>query len=314
VDSQFYDYTQEFQGILFQAAATLQARSGPLPEMNANPLLQVRRGYAESPGWFMMQAAEFDPEPLSVERLRVRAVWSSPSIVTALLELLAGEKWFDRVGTDYHLTDAGRAIIQATNTRRWTMLAFLDDALPADAVSHLEKLLCRVLDACLAAPQPPDSWSLAHSVRRRPPEAAPPATRLFYYCADLNAYRDDAHMEAFRQYNVDAYVWEAFSLVWRGEATSAEAIYDQLAHRGYAREDYTRALAELTARGWIEPAGEADHFRAAEAGCAVREEAERLTDQYFYAPWKALAPDEQEVLRRCMAELFERCKGIAGEG
>jgi hypothetical protein len=137
VDSRFYDYTQEFQGILFQAAATLQARSGPPAQTSANPVLQIRRGYAESPGWFMVQAAEFDPEPLSVDRLRVRAVWSSPSIVQALLELLAGEKWFDRTGTDYHLTEAGRDVIRTMNSRRWTMLAFLDGALPAETVKLL---------------------------------------------------------------------------------------------------------------------------------------------------------------------------------
>lgn len=121
-------------------------------------------------------------------------------------------------------------------------------------------------------------------------------------------------MAAFTPHHIEAYVWEAFSLVWRGPATSADAIYDQLAHRGYAREDYARALAELHARGWIEPAGEAGNFRATDAGRAVRDDAERLTDTYFYMPWQVLANDEQDALRRCMTDLFERCRAIVGEG
>ena len=105
---EFYELTQEFQGAIFQVGMALQ--SEPLPPSD-NVLLQLRRGYAESPAWFLVQAQEFDPEPLSVSRLRTRAVWSSERIVSAILDLMASEKWLDRLGDDYYLTQDGRLMI-----------------------------------------------------------------------------------------------------------------------------------------------------------------------------------------------------------
>ncbi len=63
---------------------------------------------ANRPAWFLIQAAEFDPEPLSVARLRVRDIYASECIVTALLEVMAAERWLDRHGDDYHLRAEGR--------------------------------------------------------------------------------------------------------------------------------------------------------------------------------------------------------------
>lgn len=45
-------------------------------------------------------------------------------------------------------------------------------------------------------------------------------------------------------------------------------------------------------RGWL--AEEAGTYRVTDAGRAVREDAERLTDQYFYAPWACLPSSEAE--------------------
>src|SRR5688572_2853814 len=82
-----YDLTQNTQGALWQAAfQQYQARLSET-ERSAQtmpPLLHLRSGYAESPGWMMIQAAEFDPEPLSVERFRKRAVYSAPNLSLAL--------------------------------------------------------------------------------------------------------------------------------------------------------------------------------------------------------------------------------------
>src|SRR5829696_7632375 len=98
LNSDFYDLTQAFQGALFQGGMALQPED-KMP-LFTNPVLQLRRGYAESPAWLMVQAQEFDSEPLSVERLRKRAVWSSERIISGLLDLMASEKWFDRIGDD----------------------------------------------------------------------------------------------------------------------------------------------------------------------------------------------------------------------
>lgn len=72
-----YNLTQTLQGAIFQGAFnTYQASLSEDAKNNQpppHPLMQIRRGYAESPAWMMIQAKEFDPEPLTVEKLMIRA-------------------------------------------------------------------------------------------------------------------------------------------------------------------------------------------------------------------------------------------------
>jgi hypothetical protein len=288
LNSQLYDLTQNLQGAIFQAGMKRMDTPFPTPP----PILQLRRGYAEAPAWLLVQAQEFDPEPLTVTNLRVRAVWSSPSIMQALLDLMASEKWFDRKGSEYHLRDEGRAVIARQRGRIVSVVEPLLPLLDADEIARMESLLWRVIDASLTTPEPPGTWSLAYSRRRAPGEDAPALLKIVYYLSDINAYRDDSHMAVFQPHGVEAYVWESLSLVWQGSAQTADDLFDQLWNRGYAREDYAGALDELAQRGWLEAAGEG-RYQLTKQGRAVREAAERLTDNYFYAPWKAcLSPDE----------------------
>ncbi len=63
-DEALYNLMMEAQAAIFAAASAGTASTG---EASAPPpLLQINAGWAESPGWFLVQAAEFDPEPLTV--------------------------------------------------------------------------------------------------------------------------------------------------------------------------------------------------------------------------------------------------------
>jgi hypothetical protein len=302
LNSELYDLTQNLQGAIYQGGMKRMDTPFPTPP----PILQLRRGYAEAPAWLMVQASEFDPEPLTVANLRVRAVWSSPSIIQALLDLIASEKWLYRKGHEYHLRGEGREVIQRLRDRIVQVVEPLLPVLDVDEVARLESLLRRVIDASLNSAEPPGTWCLAHSRRRAPGEDAPALLKIVYHMSDINACRDDAHMAAFQPHGIEAYVWETLTLVWQGSAGTADDLFDQLWYRGYAREDFAAALDELTGRGWIEPIGE-ETYQLTAQGRAVREEAERLTDEYFYAPWKAcLSADEIEELHRRMAAMCEQ--------
>jgi hypothetical protein len=252
----------------------------------------------------MLQAAEFAPGPLTVAGLRVRDIYASERIVAALLDLIAGEGWLERDAAGaYELTDAGRATVDALLQRRAQLLA--DVALMAAAqAERLHELLARLVEAGMAAPEPPGVWCLAHSRRRAPPEGAPILARMLQLFEDFNAFRDDSHMAAWRDLGVEGYVWEAFALLADGLATDADAVAEQLRHRGYSRAEYAAALASLATRGWLAPA-DASTYRLSEAGRAVRQGVERATDDAFYAPWAALAPAEQAELHHLLLRLKE---------
>lgn len=303
-NAQLYDLTQEVQGALVSAALAQRTQKG-LPPFDPPPLLmQVRRGYAESPGWYLVQAAEFEPEPLTVGKLRVRDIYASEKLVRALLEMMASEKWLDAVGDDYHLTEAGRAILERSRQRTRDVLTDFEPIGHAE-IARLEMLVRRVVETSLICPEPPGTWSLVHSRNRAPAQDAPTILKLFHHFSDLNAYRDDAHMAAFMPHKVEGYVWEAFSYVCSGGAKTADELFDQLAHRGYSRRDYAEALQLLAARRWIQASGDAYH--ATDSGRTAREKVEQLTDDYFYAAWGCLDEDEFEEVARLLNLLKAAC-------
>lgn len=310
LDSQFYNFTQGLQGQLFRAMQVTQPEVAkslePLP-----PLLQVRGGYAESPGWFMIQAAEFDPEPLTVANLRIRDIYASERIVAALLEMLAGERWLAREGEAYRLTAAGRAILAKLQDRP---AAFLDPPelpLPSDELGRLIDLLRRLFAGCLAMLTPSGSWCLAHSRRRAPEADAPPLRQINQFMADFNAFRDDAHMAAWQAEDVAGYVWEAFSLIVSGGASDGAGVYEKLFYRGYSLAEYEAALQSLVARGWLDHNQPAGNYTVTATGHDVNASVEEATDSYFYAPWQKLPKGEAQELQERLQALSEALQRLA---
>ena len=305
LDASFYDLTQTLWGAFAGAMGAARARESE-PPPPAPPMLQLRAGLAESPAWFLMQAAEFDPEPLTVERLRVRDVYASERIVAALLDLMAGEKWFDRQGDEYALRFEGRATLERIHANRTRWLAALP-LLPA--AGRLRRRFESLIAASLVAPDPPGVWCLALSRRRAPVAGESTAAHLFQYVADINAFRDDCHMAAWRPLGVAGHVWEAFGLVADGTAPTAGALFDALAYRGYSEADYAAALAELAGRGWVS-AGPDGHA-VTDDGRAARQQVEQTTDAYFYAPWADLPAAEILEMRDDIESLRESLERYA---
>jgi DNA-binding MarR family transcriptional regulator len=288
LNAAFYDDIQNTAVPFYRAMmAVQQQREQPEPV----PLLQVRRGRAESPAWYMIQAAEFHPEPLTVAKLRVRDIYASESIALALLEMLAGETWLDRRGDEYFLTEEGRTVMNRLKTRAANLLQEVTPPSHLEIVK-LEGLLQRVIEASLLCPTPPGNWCLAYSRRRASGDDAPALVRLYHYIADFNAFRDDAHMAAWQPLGIKGFEWEAFSFVASEQADTAVALFQQIAYRGYSQEDYTAALQNLSERGWLTQVD--DTHQLTDAGRAVQTEVEQRTDNYFYAPWHE-AFDEAEI-------------------
>ncbi|MBV7340027.1 hypothetical protein KFU94_69835 [Chloroflexi bacterium TSY] len=296
-----YNLMMETMGAFFGAMGKVQADSkSPPPERP--PILQLRGGYAESPSWYMIQAAEFEPEPLTVENLRVRDTYAAPRLVQALLDLLASEKWLAQRGTEYYLTDAGRAILKQIQSRPVQLMQGLEPIPDADLI-RLESLLRRLIDASLQQTTEPGVWCLVHSRNRAPSEEATALEKIFHYFSDFNAFRDDAHMAAFQPQEPRGHVWEAFAFVADGNTDSALSLFDQLAYRGYTAEEYAQALADVTRRGWLERMDSTNRFSMTNEGRQVREQVEKLTDTYFYTSWLVLSDTEVEEVHSLLRQL-----------
>lgn len=283
-------------------AIALRSSAAPIAEP-PSALLSLRAGLAESPAWFLIQALEFDPQPLTVENIRVRDVYASERIVQALLELMAGEQWLVRTTPDeYVLTATGRALVDHLRRRRLRLGEL--DLFVEDELIPLADTLNRLIEASAASNAPPATWCLAHSRRRSPAPDTAALVRIAASFDDFNAFRDDAHMAAWQALGIDGYVWEAFALVCDGTATGA-AVYERLVHRGYALYEYAAALDQLADRGWL-TSSDTLRFTLTDQGREVRAAVEHQTDHFFYRSWVSVTDVEREALEGQLHALRDR--------
>ncbi len=258
-------------------------------------------------GW-MLAAPGFAPAPISAERLAVRGPYTSLALNAQRLADSAALGLLAPAGPgEYHLTEAGLTAARTIFQAAYDSMAPLQP-LPHVDLARLADLLRRLVEAVQAAPEPPGKWSFRLSRRIDPGQAAPSLIWIDQYLSDLNAYRDDAHLAVWRPYNISGAGWEAFTLLWRGAASTLDEVAERLAFRGHAAQTYAAALGDLVSRGWLVVEG--DGYRLTDAGHALRQAAEAATDHYFYAPWHCLNAEEQTALRELLAALRDAVVGM----
>jgi hypothetical protein len=277
--------------LAWEALQALRAHYGPAIDRSAE---EFGIPFGEWYGW-LMAAHIFEPSPISAARLHFRSAYTSPA---RLEEHLAGGLrlgLLEPVGEgEYRRTEAGQAAVQRLIDTAYAAMAPLRP-LPKDELEQLAGLLNRLVAASLAAPEPPGKWCLRIARRYDPGADAPAMVRIDQYLSDLDAYRDDAHLAAWQPHGVSGQAWEALTLLWRGDATTADELHARLLRRGHAREAYTEALQELAMRDWA--IGEGETYRLTGRGSSVREEAETVTNRYFFAAWACLSEAELVELR-----------------
>jgi hypothetical protein len=160
------------------------------------------------------------------------------------------------------------------------------DPLPSADANRLAALAGRLARAALDTPTTPENWSVRLSYRIMP-EAEPPLPYFEQAVSCLHAFRDDAHLAAWKSGGLDAPALETLTLLWRGEADSLEAVCEKLKGRGHPPQVYAGALAELRKRGFLE--GLDAGPRLTESGKSFREKIEQDTDRYFFASWSCLS-------------------------
>ncbi len=268
---------------------------------------EMARAAAEQhlPEWYgwLLPALVSDPEPISAARLRIRSPYTSARVYNERLANAAKQGFLVPVtGTEdeYRLTDSGRQAAERVLGAAYTKMAMLQP-LPSAELERLAALLLRLVKSCLTAPEPPGKWCIALSRRTDPGNEAAVVIRIDQYLSDLSAYRDDAHLAAWQPYHIEGHTWEAFTYLWRGEATTLDELCQKLKHRGYSRDEYKQAVEDLMERGWV--AERAAKYLVTALGNEIRQTAEETTDRYFYAAWSCLSQEEREDLRALLMRL-----------
>ncbi len=276
---------------VLEALQALGAHYGPAMDQAAAEL-----GLSEWYGW-LLPALVFEPEPISATRLRVRSPYTSARLYNERLAKAARQGFLTQVAeaeNEYHLTELGRQAAERVIEAAYVKMAAFQP-ISSPELERLASLLHRLVLSCLTAPEPPGKWCIIHSRRTDPGDNASAMVRIDQYLSDLAAYRDDAHLATWQLHNIDGHAWEAFTYLWRAEATTLDGLYQKLERRGYSRDEYRRALEDLLQRGWVRE--EAGEYQVTILGQEIRQAAEEATDQYFYAPWSCLSQGETEELR-----------------
>jgi DNA-binding MarR family transcriptional regulator len=303
---------------LWATAEELMRSFAPLYQSEMQEVI-LSTGAALNTWYGLALARGSDPAPFTVERYHAMFPYTAQASFAERLETLAGLELLERVGEGaYRLTDLGREGVEGVFEAAHRGLAALD-SLPADEMAQLNKLLFRLVEATLEAPEPAEKWSMMYSRWTDPGDNGLGSVRTDQYLTDLVRYRDDAHLAAWKPYGVSGHVWESFTLIWRDQASTAEELAEQLEPRGHTAEEYAAALQELVARGWVSE--EAGTYRLTEEGTRVREEAEEVTDRHFFVGWSALSEEElvqlSDLLTRAKesvrAAILKRLWGLATE-
>ncbi len=235
-----------------------------------------------------------------------------PQTINGRLASAAEGGYLVKDGDGFRSTEKGKAAAHQGLQALTDGIAHLHPLPPAD-LQRLVDYLVRLSDASFAAPEPPPKFCLTHYKNYKSTfDGNAPLIRLFvHYFKELDFYRMDSHMAAWRSHNLEGNRWEVFSEVWGGRNNTLDKIFDELSFRGITRDEYASILQELVERGWVQQDGET--YQPTAEGKRLRDEAEALTDTYFFAPWNCLSASELEDLFSLSTELRDGLKKSEGK-
>jgi ribosomal protein S19E (S16A) len=256
-----------------------------------------------------LTASGLAPNPISVEVYSRRNPYANPSGIKQLLSDMAAAGYLEMDGNGgYLLSTKGAAAVDSTNETFYKHINNVDQ-FPDDKRKELSDLLAKLVVASTEADLANGNLCLNISFNGHPQVEPDSLAAIDQRIDDLHAFRDDAHISAWTPSGVNGHTWEVLSFIWNGEANTVEKLVERLPFRNYTAGHYIQTLDDLTTRGWVEPGD--DGYIITETGRNIREDAEMVTNNNFFGPWKVLTDEEFTILGELLNELKETNEKIA---
>lgn len=249
--------------------------------------------------------SELGLDSFSTEEFQKRDPFSNPMQFEKVFVTLNFKGWIEPQPDDKYVVtekarNAARRIIQAGDAFLLPFESFTDIDL-----KRVAGLLRQLVQACQFASEPPHKWAIEKRFRIVA-ENNPVIVQVREHLMDLFAYRDDSHISASRPHFGQAgIIWNALGSLWRKETVTAEQLAETLAFRAYEVNDYEVALQAAAQIGWAERI-DTSAYRITQQGRELREQAEQLTNEYFYAPWSILIQSELDELYELLLKLRDQ--------
>jgi DNA-binding MarR family transcriptional regulator len=239
------------------------------------------------------------PSPFAFSAFADWFPYGAPNLLRQRLDVLEDKGLIQVSGADqFAITEQGLAFLKKWIDQQRAHLAALTP-LPVGDLRRMSHWLSTVVSAALAAPPPLVKDCLAGSRRIAPAAGGALMVQIDQYLTDLQCFRDDAHISAWRQHKLEGPEVEVLTFLWRGEAQDLDGLSAALSERrGYSRGQYAAFVEALTGRGLVDAAQTRLSLTA--EGSALREEIEEATERYYMFPWTALNPTDLLALRRLL--------------
>ncbi|MCP4362407.1 MAG: hypothetical protein GY796_30750 [Chloroflexi bacterium] len=264
----------------------------------------VQNAGFERGDWFACYLAfGLEPEPLTAVTFHQIAPYGNVERLQTFL-IGATERGFLEAVDDYEyaLTEKGRSATQQFFDEVWSILAQVTPLSEA-RMTQLAELLHRIVLATMATAEPAAKPQLAVSRGTDPGLDVPSIVRIDQYLTDLTRFRDDAHVAAWSQYDMNGQTWETFSLIWRGEVNTLAELTERLQNREFDTAVYADALNNLLQKGWISE--DEGIYQVTAVGKELRENAEAQTETYFHVGLSNLTENEIATLKSLLVQLKE---------
>ncbi len=253
----------------------------------------IASGLNSAEFYLLIAVPTFLPDAVSVEVLQVRGAYTSPQHYESILKSLESKKMLVNIGSrQYTATETGLNIIKEIMQSVRSAVASIQP-LTVTEMMDLASRLKDCADACMNAPEPPGTWSIRHARRQDPGPRAAVMARIEQFLTELIAYRDDAHLAAWRSYEPNGHAWDVLTLLWTEKEMYIEEINAKLKRRGHSLDHTRLAVENLIKKGWVTQDQEIVQITA--FGADVRKIAEETTNRYYYLPFKSFTESEMDA-------------------
>jgi hypothetical protein len=250
--------------------------------------------------------SELGLEYFSIPDFQKRDPFSNPEQFEKLFARLVVKGWIAAMPDGrYHVTEkareGARQIIQAGDAHLANFESMLDVNL-----EKLAMLLNQVVTLCAQATEPPQKWAIIKRYRVADKDSSW-LPQIREHLMDLFAYRDDSHLSASHpHFGRAGIVWSVLGSIWSGDAVTADQMTEAMAFRGYDVDDYEVAIQAAAEIEWVESAEVFGAFRPTQKGRELREQVERLTNEYFYKPWSVIEHEKLDEMFDLLTKLRDQ--------
>jgi len=260
-------------------------------------------GAGDLPDWdvsFIQLAQHLEPDHLTPNVLIQCCPYARPASFTEKMAQAAQRGWLREKNGEFLLTFRGREVAKEITELSDRLFAKIM-ILPPPQMKRLRTLLDQVAAEIKILPVPTVKVTFELSLRFERNASTPSLSRIRRRLIDLLAFYDDVYLAVRLPHETNGLLWETFTFVSQGDATTAHNLATRLAYRNYAEEDYAAALKELAMRGWILPQDDGQ-YGVQQQAAQMHQQVDETADRFYEAAFAGLNTAETAEFKQLMKD------------